>query len=217
MHTAQHLVKNALTGELAKSRTILLVTHHISLCLPYAAYLVELSAGKISRRGTIQELRDGGILQQVIDDEDVEVEQRKEEVMPTITDVGNEADLNGPSAKVNGKPARKPTDGKLVQAEARAEGRVSMHSYATYIRAAGVVCSVFTIWLLIQIRLINIGVQVGRLVIQTELSLTVASSSILLDGVKHTRHLSSLALHSVSIPVSGNICHLLTKTSSRGY
>lgn len=159
MHTAQHLVKHALTGALARGRTILLVTHHITLCLPYASHLVELSAGKITRQGSIQELRDKGVLQQVIANQDV-VDHEEHESTSSAT-VGNEADLVEVSAKANGKPDRGLSDGKLIHAEARAEGRVSLHSYATYLRAAGVGCSILTIWLLIQIRLINIGVQVS--------------------------------------------------------
>lgn len=159
MHTAQHLVKHALTGALATGRTILLVTHHISLCLPYASYLVELSAGKIAQQGSIQDLRDEGVLQQVIEDEDV-IDHEEQDDTSSIP-LGNEADLVDSSAKANGKSDRKVSDGKLIHAEARAEGRVSMHSYATYIRAAGIMCSIITVWLLIQIRLINIGVQVS--------------------------------------------------------
>lgn len=157
MHTAQHLVKNALSGPLAQGRTIILVTHHISLCLPIAAYLVELSDGRVLNRGTIQELRERGQLELVVEKQDVPDDSPIEKD-PTIV-VENEADNIAP-AQANGKSDRKPTDGKLVEAEARAEGRVSMHSYTTYIRASGFLCSLFTIWLLIQIRLINIGVQV---------------------------------------------------------
>jgi ABC-type multidrug transport system ATPase subunit len=158
MHTAQHLVRHALTGPLAKDRTILLVTHHISLCLPHASYLIELSKGKVAHQGTVQELRDQGVLQQVVDAEDI-VEEEPENISDTPA-TENEADLV--DSKANGKPSRQLTDGKLVEAEARAEGRVSLHSYLTYIRASGVLCSVLTLWLLIQIRLINIGVQVTR-------------------------------------------------------
>lgn len=157
MHTAQHLVKNALTGDLAEGRTILLVTHHISLCLPYSGFVVELSAGKVAQQGTIQELREKGVLQQVVEKENV-VEEPAEEP-PALAPVENQADLL--DGKTNGKHDRKVSDGKLVQTEARAEGRVSMHSYLTYIRASGFICSLLTLWLLIQIRLINIGVQVG--------------------------------------------------------
>jgi len=52
-------------------------------------------------------------------------------------------------------------NGKLVEAEARAEGRVSLKSYWTYIRAAGLWAWVFTFVLLVLIRVINIGNQVS--------------------------------------------------------
>ena len=157
MHTAQHLVKNALTGGIANGRTILLVTHHISLCLPHASYLVELSGGKILHEGTVQELREQGILQQVVDAEDIVEEEQEEKI--EVKAAENEADIA--DTKTNGKLDRQRTDGKLVEAEARAEGRVSLHSYLTYIRASGIFASFLTLWLLIQIRLINIGVQVS--------------------------------------------------------
>jgi hypothetical protein len=54
------------------------------------------------------------------------------------------------------------SDGKLVEVEARAEGRVSVRSYATYIRAAGLPAWIFTVVLLLLIRAINIGNQVRR-------------------------------------------------------
>ncbi|KAI0687745.1 P-loop containing nucleoside triphosphate hydrolase protein [Cytidiella melzeri] len=158
MHTAQHLVKHALSGPLAVGRTILLVTHHITLCLPIASYLVELSDGKVKHEGTIQDLRGRGILQKLVEAEDhpqsavEEPSAAKEEV--------NEADLstgNGTNGVM--KPKAPTSTGKLVEAEARAAGRVSLHSYLTYIRAAGVLSCILSLWLLVQLRLINIGVQ----------------------------------------------------------
>ena len=50
--------------------------------------------------------------------------------------------------------------GKLVEAEARAEGRVSLKSYWTYIKAAGLWAWVMTFVLLVLIRVINVGNQV---------------------------------------------------------
>ena len=67
MHTATHLVKRALSGDLARGRTIILVTHHISLCLPIAAYLVELSSGAVLRSGLTSELRERGELEKLVD------------------------------------------------------------------------------------------------------------------------------------------------------
>ena len=155
MHTAQHLVKNALSGPLVAGRTIILVTHHISMCLPIASYLVELSEGTIVHQGTIQELQDRGILQKVVEAEDIP----ESSMVKPVNEEVNEADL----ATQNGhtkKPKRPLSNGKLIEAESRAEGRVSLQSYLTYIRAAGVISFTITIWLLIQLRLVNIAVQV---------------------------------------------------------
>ncbi|KAI0091009.1 pleiotropic drug resistance ABC transporter [Irpex rosettiformis] len=160
MHTAQHLVKYALSGLLAAGRTIILVTHHITLCLPIASYLVELFDGKVTHEGSIQDLRGRGLLQDIVEAEDhphsavEEPSSAKDEV--------NEADLingNGTNEIKEPKIRSSATNGKLVEAEARAEGRVSLHSYLTYIRAAGIICWILTLWLLIQIRLIGIAVQ----------------------------------------------------------
>lgn len=42
------LLKHALTGELAKGRTIILATHHVDLCRPRASFEVHLADGKVS-------------------------------------------------------------------------------------------------------------------------------------------------------------------------
>ncbi|OCK87864.1 ABC bile acid transporter [Cenococcum geophilum 1.58] len=42
-HTAQHLCKHVLGGPLVKSRTLILVSHHLSLCAPHADYIVSLT------------------------------------------------------------------------------------------------------------------------------------------------------------------------------
>lgn len=161
MHTAQHLVKYALSGPLAAGRTIILVTHHISLCLPIASYLVELADGRVTHEGTIQDLRRRSLLQGIVKAED-HPQSVPEEAAEVQEDV-NEADLaaNGNGSSEIKEPKIPISNGKLVEAEARAEGRVSLHSYLTYIRAAGIICWILTLWLLIQIRLINIAVQVS--------------------------------------------------------
>ena len=51
--------------------------------------------------------------------------------------------------------------GKLVDEETRAEGRVSLRTYWTYIKAAGIVCWVFTFAFMLLIRFINVGFQVS--------------------------------------------------------
>ncbi|CDW99855.1 hypothetical protein [Sporisorium scitamineum] len=51
-HTAKHLYRHALKGALAKNRTIILVTHAISLCLPGAAFAVAMDNGSVVVAGT---------------------------------------------------------------------------------------------------------------------------------------------------------------------
>lgn len=43
------LLKHALTGELARGRTIILATHHVDLCRPRASFQVHLADGKVAR------------------------------------------------------------------------------------------------------------------------------------------------------------------------
>ncbi|KAJ7109921.1 P-loop containing nucleoside triphosphate hydrolase protein [Mycena epipterygia] len=154
MHTAQHIVANCLTGFFARDRTIVLVTHHISLCLPIAHYLVELAHGHVLRQGTIKSFEESGILQKVVETEDQGFQDEKDDI---AISADNEADSGSPEIEPM-KRAR--TDGKLVEAEARAEGRVSWRTYMTYIRAAGLSSWILTLALMFLIRLVNIGNQV---------------------------------------------------------
>ncbi|KAJ7459165.1 P-loop containing nucleoside triphosphate hydrolase protein [Mycena galericulata] len=152
MHTAQHIVANCLTGPFAHDRTIILVTHHISLCLPIAHYLVELAGGHVLRQGTIKNFEESGILQKVVETEDHGCHD--EPVDDVAVPADNEADFEIEPVK------RAPSNGKLIEAEARAEGRVSWRTYLTYIRAAGISSWILTLALMLLIRLVNIGNQV---------------------------------------------------------
>ena len=127
MHTAQHIVEHCLRGDLAKNRTIILVTHHITLCLSSASYIVELAAGKVVLQGSVKELQATGNLKTVVDAEDdtAEPEGEEEEIVSI-----NEADAvtqNGGEEK-----RKRISSGKLVEAEHREEGRVSLATYITY-------------------------------------------------------------------------------------
>ncbi|KIK07255.1 hypothetical protein K443DRAFT_129256 [Laccaria amethystina LaAM-08-1] len=153
MHTAQHLVEHCLNGELVRGRTIILVTHHIALCLPTASYLVEIEQGRVIRQASIQELKDQGIFSTVVQTQEKSPSQEHCDPRPKQ----NEADALGINDR--SKLPRQATDGKLIEAEARAEGRVSTRTYMTYIRAAGLLPWLITITLLLLIRFINIGNQ----------------------------------------------------------
>ncbi|TFK93706.1 P-loop containing nucleoside triphosphate hydrolase protein [Polyporus arcularius HHB13444] len=171
LHTAAHLVKTAFSGDLARNRTIILVTHHINLCLPIAAHLVELSSGTVLRNGSTADLRDRHELEKLVEAEDTVGEDATETSSATATDadVDNEADLGksrAPSIHSSDKGKGKAgcqdgntNAGKLVDEEARAEGRVSLRTYWTYIRAAGIICWISTFTLMLMLRFINVSFQ----------------------------------------------------------
>lgn len=165
MHTANHIADHCISGDLLKDRTIILVTHHVSLCLPRASFLVELSNGRITHQGTIEELRKAGLLGHITDDQPPTQIPPAAETSASSTPV-NEADIvQSLSEKANNSRLLK---GKLVQAEARAEGRVKTSTYLTYLRAGGWIPWSFTFLLLLSIRGITIGNQVGRTTDSTE-------------------------------------------------
>ncbi|KAG1864676.1 P-loop containing nucleoside triphosphate hydrolase protein [Suillus subalutaceus] len=151
MHTAQHIVQHCLSGELARNRTIILVTHHISLCLPIASYVVELSRGSIARAGDKEVFQDIGELDLLN-----EVDDEETEVGTSGTQTPND------DIAVDVLPKQRPSQivRKLVEAEVRAEGRVPFRTYWVYIKAAGLMSWALTLVLMLMIRMINIGNQV---------------------------------------------------------
>jgi len=162
MHTAQHIVKYCFTGSLAENRTIILATHHISLCLHIACYVVELDAGRVLHHGIKPKLVPEDIFDNVIKSEDqpgAEVEDSS-----AVDELELSAGLRGDGTATSAySPGPEPdlADGKLIEAEVRAEGRVSVRTYLTYIHAAGVWCWIMSLIIMLIIRLIGIGNQVG--------------------------------------------------------
>lgn len=151
MHTAQHIVQSCLCGNLAKGRTIILVTHHVSLCLPVASYVVELSRGTVVRQGTVLALRMSGQLEQVLTDEDAP--SNLEETEANASSDPDSDDLLRDVIR----------SGKLVEAEARAEGRVSLDTYLTYAKAAGLSLWILTFLLILIMALVNITTDVSTI------------------------------------------------------
>ncbi|KAJ2491335.1 hypothetical protein IWW37_002417 [Coemansia sp. RSA 2050] len=62
-HTAKHILMECLLSKtpLMLGRTRVLVTHHVSMCLPFAQYIVMLSEGQVSLKGNPAELQDQGV------------------------------------------------------------------------------------------------------------------------------------------------------------
>jgi len=151
MHTAQHIVNNCLSGELARDRTIILVTHHISFCLPIASYAVELSHGHVVRAGNLEELQNIEEPETLIEAGDGETE---------ATTSGTQTPKNEADHVLPKQRSTSQIIGKVVEVEARAEGRVPFKTYWIYIKAAGLMSWALTLVLMLMIRMINIGNQV---------------------------------------------------------
>ena len=162
MHTAHHIYARCISGELLRDRTVILVTHHIALCLPSASYLVQLSSGQVVYQGTIDDLRQAGHLAQVNNDDDMTVEGETDS-SSSIASPMNEADLIPVGEKT--PQVSKSLKGKLVEAEARAEGRVQTSTYLTYLRACGWSTWVSTLLLMLFIHGITIATQVRNLLL----------------------------------------------------
>lgn len=148
MHTARHLFEHCLApnAELIRGRTILLVTHHVSLCLPATGYLVELENGRVVRQGSVEELRHQGHLAHVIERDDVSGKHTPEDE-ETKTENGNA--IGGTVSLSDANRPVQPDVGKLVDAESRAEGRVSYRTYLLYVKAAGWLSWILTFLLLV--------------------------------------------------------------------
>lgn len=144
----------------------ILVTHHISLCLPGSHYLVRLSSGNIEMQGLVSELTSTELaaeyrlekLEAAKEARDAAKAAKKktDDVEKAATKVIEGTD----SAAQSQNPTRAPTpepadssrrkgDGKLVQEEARAEGRVKWSVYRLYLSAAG-----YETWVLIVLLLL---------------------------------------------------------------
>lgn len=110
-----------------RDRTVILVTHHVGLCIKGATYVVALREGEVQAAGDPQTLIKSGIL----GDELASAEEEQ------ANEIGQAA-TEGPIPVVP-KTVKAPQQagGKLTQEEVRAEGGVSWFVYETYIKASG--------------------------------------------------------------------------------
>ena len=100
-HVGRQLFEEALTGELGRGRTRILVTHHLGLCLSRAAYAVSFNAGALEYAGSTRDLQERGILEQL---------PNEQEFLPTLQS-NNIKDLEETVAELGDRDnsLRKPT------------------------------------------------------------------------------------------------------------
>ncbi|KAJ2161125.1 hypothetical protein GGF46_001714 [Coemansia sp. RSA 552] len=88
-HTAKHILMECLVSEtpLMHGRTRVLVTHHVSMCLPHVQFVVMLHRGEVSFKGTPGELQAQGTFSKML----AALEKAVESQQPTS---GEEADTS---------------------------------------------------------------------------------------------------------------------------
>jgi ABC-type multidrug transport system fused ATPase/permease subunit len=116
-------------GQYMSHRTVILVTHHVSLCLRGASYVVALDEGRVAASGTPIEVIRTGVLG----------DELSEEGWMDDINASEEAATNGPIPVLPTTVTNTGKDGagKLTQEEKRAQGSVDWAVYGTYYYASG--------------------------------------------------------------------------------
>lgn len=149
-HVCRHLFEKALTGELAKDRTRILVTHHVSLCLPRASYAVSLGAGTVEHAGSVEELQRIGVLENILSEEQNSVvEQTKDttvgeevakledtdDTLRKILTIVTEQSVETDDSEVDVKGKAQPR--KFTEEEGRERGSVKLGIWKEYLVTSG--------------------------------------------------------------------------------
>ncbi|OCL10136.1 ABC transporter-like protein [Glonium stellatum] len=77
-HVGRHLLENAIAGELGQNRTRIIVTHHVSLCLPQTKYAVHVGEATVDHAGLVNELEKRGELREVLKEEEEAVSEEED-------------------------------------------------------------------------------------------------------------------------------------------
>ncbi|KAI7904063.1 P-loop containing nucleoside triphosphate hydrolase protein [Cokeromyces recurvatus] len=127
-HTAKHLYEKCLLGPLMKTRTRILITHHVKLCAKGCGYIVHIDNGSVDVIGTPSELRQSGKLASIFESEEEEIVEEisaEEEAIENTLPATDDNDVNQKKPRV------------LVEEETRAFGMVKLRLYKMYINMVG--------------------------------------------------------------------------------
>ncbi|KAJ7104459.1 multidrug resistance-associated ABC transporter [Mycena belliarum] len=139
-HTAHHLYHSCLRGELMQGRTVILVSHHVQLCVPAAAYIVALDNGRVQFQGNREDFQASGVMSGLVQSTTANDEDQTEtalEAVPAAVLPQGEGSQDSQSTALPATPKEKNAPRKLIEEEARAVGRVARDVWATYIKACG--------------------------------------------------------------------------------
>ncbi|KAF2089173.1 P-loop containing nucleoside triphosphate hydrolase protein [Saccharata proteae CBS 121410] len=137
-HVGRHIFEQALVGELSQGRTRIIVTHHVSLCLPKTKYEVLLHEGRVDRAGFVDDLRQTGALDEILKEENDEVLEDDEELLPLPTESNGNASHRSELIDDGHIDANKKAPPKqFMEVETKQKGRISFSIYLDYFRAGG--------------------------------------------------------------------------------
>ncbi|PLB48636.1 P-loop containing nucleoside triphosphate hydrolase protein [Aspergillus steynii IBT 23096] len=126
--TGRHVYEHALTGELGRDRTRILVTHHVGLCLPRTDYCVLLENGSMTHAGSVEELSKMQGLTDVLHNLATERAAKRQQVDEEDAVSRRKRSSVGPPPAAGDENHR-----KFTQDEKRETGAISWSVYMAYV------------------------------------------------------------------------------------
>ena len=150
-HTAKHIFEHCIMGPLMTGRTCILVTHNISLCVPFSHHVVVLGNGKIVAQGPPSQVMSSGALGEDIQKSrpgskaGTQVNSRVQSTLHLDDETNKymEDDHQKPNGHTHGAADKKqalPNDdvrGANTRTEGKAEGGVKLKVIQLYLAAMG--------------------------------------------------------------------------------
>ncbi|KAI6040937.1 P-loop containing nucleoside triphosphate hydrolase protein [Pisolithus marmoratus] len=82
-HTAHHLYHQCLMGDLIRGRTVILVSHHVQLCMSGASYIVALDNGRVIFQGDKDTFEASNVVATLVHSGDDDAEEKDKDVGQT--------------------------------------------------------------------------------------------------------------------------------------
>lgn len=150
-HVGRHLFEEALTGDLGKGRTRILVTHHVNLCLPKTKYAVLLDGGTVAHAGSVMSLQQAEVIDQALTEEQEPQPIRAKDKEQGMDELANFADCDDTLRKiltavtersVKSDDSEVDTKGKgqpkkFTEEEKREKGSVKFGIWIEYLNTSG--------------------------------------------------------------------------------
>lgn len=132
-----------------RDRTVILVSHHVQLCVPGVNYVVALENGRVQFQGDREAFQQSEVLKSLSQTNAADQSDEKEDAaVVTIEEADEKIPENGQGSEASStvapttgttdaKPEQRKVPRRLVEEEKRAVGRISQDIWSTYIKACG--------------------------------------------------------------------------------